>query len=133
MTNALSRPAKATAEKSAQAPAATSVADSTYMPAASAGTPTVHAAKTIACRLRSRIVCGDAGGVRQRLAAYAQYHVAIGSSHVSIPTTIWARNPTSPNTPYAPVARSIAGDEGRASTIRPMPTAATSDAPAPAA
>jgi len=69
------------------------------MPAASAGTPIVHPANTTAWSVPSRIVSAAAGGTRKSDRSYAQYHVTSGSRRVSIPTTICARKPTSPNTP----------------------------------
>ena len=75
----------------------------------------------------------DRTGPRYPVLAYAQYQANTGNSRPSMPTTIWAKNPTSPKTPYAVATRRVAEDGS--ATVSQIPSAdamvsEASDAPA---
>src|SRR5262245_53412806 len=120
--------AMATPANSAHAPLPTSSGDSRNMPAPTAGTPIVHPRNTMACSVRSRMRCGDGASVER-----TQNQAASGRSRASIPTTICARKPSSPNTPYAAATRRLQDDKGITTSASPRPIATSSDAPAAAA
>jgi len=103
-TKALSSAATNTPARSALAPMATAGGELRSMPSASAGTLIVQATNATACSAGSRADSGGDGMTRPSLRANDQYHANIGMSSACTATTICAKNPTRPRTPYAAAA-----------------------------